>query len=144
MKLDPHDSSGNSTIYARLVVTEDSISPIDSRRVVLVDGVVSSSSSGGLTELSSSVFWFPFLVAIGIIGAVSVRERWITKIRGEEGAIMTENRGIYTITSKVGSALDPRLIPGRWNSARDSWVDGESLADNQFRRYVSLLSLIHI
>ena len=51
---------------------------------------------------------------------------------------MTENRGIYTITSKVGSALDPRLIPGRWNSARDSWVDGESLADNQFRRYVSL------
>jgi len=137
-KLDPHDSSGNSTIYARLVVTEDSISPIDSRRVVLVDGVVSSSSSGGLTELSSSVFWFPFLVAIGIIGTVSVRERWITKIRGEEGAIMTENRGIYTITSKVGSALDPRLIPGRWNSARDSWVDGESLADNQFRRYVSL------
>lgn len=138
VKLDPHDSSGNSTIYARLVVTEDSISPIDSRRVVLVDGVVSSSSSGGLTELSSSVFWFPFLVAIGIIGTVSVRERWITKIRGEEGTIMTENRGIYTITSKVGSALDPRLIPGRWNSARDSWVDGESLADNQFRRYVSL------
>mgnify|MGYP001211548736 CR=1 FL=1 len=138
VKLDPHDQSGNSTIYARLLVSEDSISPIDSRRVILVDGVVSSGPSGDLKNLPSSVFWIPFIVSIAIIGIVSVRERWITKIRDEDRLVVSENRGIYTITSKVGSAIDPRLIPGRWNSARESWKDGETLVENQFRRYVSL------
>ena len=139
VKLDPHGQSGNSTIYARLLVSEDSISPIDSRRVILVDGVVSGGPSGDLKNLPSSVFWIPFLVSIAIIGTVSVRERWITKIRGEDGGlIVPEDMGIYTITSKVGSVLDPRLIPGRLNSAMDSWNDGETLVENQFRRYVSL------
>ena len=33
----PHEKSGNSTIYARLIISEDRISPIDAKRVLLVD-----------------------------------------------------------------------------------------------------------
>ena len=139
VKLDPHDKSGNSTIYARLVASENSISPIDSRRVILVDGDVSSSSSGDLTKLSSTIFWIPFIASVAIIGIVSVRERWITKIRGEDELVPSaEILTTYAITRKIGSAIDPRQIPGRWNSARESWNDGKSLVENQFRRYVSL------
>ena len=139
VKLDPHDKSGNSTIYARLLVSEDSISPIDSRRVILVDGVVSGGPLGDLKNIPSTVFWIPFLVSIAIIGIVSVKERWITKIRGEDGGrIVPEDIGIYTITSKIFSVVDPRLIRGRLNSAIESWKDGETLIENQFRRYVSL------
>ena len=139
VKLDPHDKSGNSTIYARLLVSEDSISPIDSRRVILVDGAVSGGPLGDLKNIPSTVFWIPFLVSIAIIGIVSIRERWITKIRAEDGGnIVSEDIGIHTFTSKAVSVLDPRLIPGRLNSAIESWKDGETLVENQFRRYVSL------
>ena len=37
IKLDPHNESGNSTIYARLIVDDDHISPVDARRVILLD-----------------------------------------------------------------------------------------------------------
>ena len=53
VKLDPHTESGNSTVYARLVVSEDSISPIDARRVVLIDGQSASGGIEGLTSLGS-------------------------------------------------------------------------------------------
>ncbi len=138
VKLDPHDQSGNSTIYARLLVSEDSISPIDSRRVILVDGVVSGGPSGDLKSIPSTVFWIPFVASIAIIGIVSIRERWITKIRGEDGGLIAPEDMGPGIVYKVGSALDPRLIPGRINSAMESWKDGETLVENQFRRYVSL------
>ena len=138
VKLDPHIESGNSTIYARLVVSDDSISPVDSRRVILVDGMASGGASGDLTNLSTSIFWIPFLATLAILGFISIRERWITKFRRKDELIVSEDRGLYAIASKFRSALDPRLVPERWHSARESWNDGDSLSENQFRRYVSL------
>ena len=78
IKLDPHEKSGNSTIYARLVVSEDSISPVDARRVVLLDAQSSgpSSSPGGLTDLGPIVFLVPFLVAIVLVFYTGRREEW--------------------------------------------------------------------
>ena len=66
IKLDPHEKSGNSTIYARLAVSEDSVSPVDARRVVLVDAQATgpSSSPGGLVNLGPIAFVIPFIVAI--------------------------------------------------------------------------------
>ena len=61
VKLDPHTESGNSTIYARLVVSEDSISPVDARRIILVDGDASEIMSGDMMRFGLSVFLLPFL-----------------------------------------------------------------------------------
>ena len=47
IKLDPHIESGNSTIFARLVVDEDHISPVDARRVILLDLPAESGGSSG-------------------------------------------------------------------------------------------------
>ncbi|MAK41030.1 MAG: hypothetical protein CL993_04825 [Euryarchaeota archaeon] len=38
LKLKPHIESGNSTIYSRLVISDDKMSPVDARRVILIDG----------------------------------------------------------------------------------------------------------
>ena len=134
VKLEPHEKSGNSTIYARLVVTEDSISPVDSRRVILVDGAVSGGISGDLTNLPTFTFWIPFLATLGILGFVSVRERWDRKLKrdGDESSFSLSTFSNYF------AALSPALIPGYLKSSRDAWNDGESLVENQFRRYVSL------
>ena len=69
IKLDPHEKSGNSTIYARLSVSEDSVSPVDARRVVLVDAQASgpSSSPGGLVNLGPIAFLIPFIIAIVLV-----------------------------------------------------------------------------
>jgi len=78
IKLDPHEKSGNSTIYARLVVSDDSISPVDARRVILVDAQFSgSSSSSGLTNLGPIAFFVPFLLAIALVLFVGRREEWL-------------------------------------------------------------------
>lgn len=138
VKLDPHIESGNSTIYARLVVSDDSISPVDSRRVILVDADASETMSGDMMQFGLSVFLLPFLGAVALIGVVSIRERWITKLRRKDTIIENNNRGFATIANKFGSVVDPRLIPERLNSARDSWNNGDSLSENQFRRYISL------
>ena len=77
IKLDPHEKAGNSTIYARLVVSEDSISPVDARRVVLVDTQSSGlSSSSDLTNLGPIAFFIPFVIAIVLVSYTGRREEW--------------------------------------------------------------------
>ena len=46
IKLAPHSESGNSTIFARLLVDESHISPVDAKRVILIDSPAEVSSSG--------------------------------------------------------------------------------------------------
>ncbi len=87
IKLDPHEKAGNSTIYARLVVSEDSISPVDARRVVLVDAQSSGpSSSMGLANFGPIVFFVPFLIAIVLVFFTGRREDWsLTPVPSQEG-----------------------------------------------------------
>ena len=80
VKLDPHIESGNSTIYARLVVSEDSISPVDARRIILVDGDASEIMSGDMMQFGLFVFLLPFLCAVALIVFIAFRERWDRKI----------------------------------------------------------------
>ncbi len=51
LKLKPHIESGNSTMYSRLVISDDQMSPVDARRVILIDGQTGSSEyiSGEMT-----------------------------------------------------------------------------------------------
>jgi len=134
VKLDPHVESGNSTIYARLVFSDDSISPIDSRRVILIDGQSSGALDGDLTTLSSMVFIVPFTLVSTLLVFVVIRERWDRKFKREgDGAIFS----LSTFSNYI-AALSPSLIPGYLKSSRDAWNDGKSLVENQFRRYVSL------
>ena len=51
LKLEPHIQSGNSTMYSRLVISDDQMSPVDARRVILIDGQTDSSeeTSGKMT-----------------------------------------------------------------------------------------------
>ncbi len=134
VKLDPHVESGNSTIYARLVFSDDSISPIDSRRVILIDGQSSGALDGDLTTLSSMVFIVPFTLVSTLLVFVVIRERWDRKFKREgDEAIFS----LSTLSNNF-AALSPVLWPEKIKSARDSWNDGASLVENQFRRYVSL------
>ena len=79
VKLEPHTESGNSTIYARLAISEDSISPIDARRVVLIDGQSASGALGDLTSMGSWVFFVPFAFALALLGFIMITERWDRK-----------------------------------------------------------------
>jgi hypothetical protein len=51
LKLQPHIESGNSTVYSRLVISDDQMSPVDARRVILIDGQtdVSEGIAGEMT-----------------------------------------------------------------------------------------------
>ena len=133
VKLDPHLESGNSTIYARLVVSEDSISPVDARRVILVDGESSDAMSGDFMQFGLSVFLFPFLCAVVLISFVAFRERWDKKIDLSTKSSDSSSKFVKTL-----EAVNPIHYPGYLGSAVESWKEGESLTENQFRRYVSL------
>jgi len=134
VKLAPHFQSGNTTIYARLVFSEDSISPVDARRVILVDGQSSGVLDGELTTLSSMVFIVPFTLVSTLLVFVAIRERWDKKFKrdGDEALFSLSTFSNYIL------ALDPRLIPGYLESSKEAWNNGKSLVENQFRRYVSL------
>ncbi len=79
VKLEPHLQSGNSTLYARLVISEDSISPIDARRVILVDGEPSSGTAEDLTSIGSYVFFIPFALVMSLLSYIMITERWDRK-----------------------------------------------------------------
>ena len=79
VKLDPHAESGNSTVYARLVISEDSISPIDARRVILIDGQSASGGIEGLTSIGPWIFFIPFALALALLGFIMTTERWDRK-----------------------------------------------------------------
>lgn len=77
VKLTPHSESGNSTVYSRLVINEDRMSPVDARRVILIDGQVGSGSgAGGQTTIGAYVFLIPFLATVALLGITALREDW--------------------------------------------------------------------
>ena len=90
IRLDPHNESGNSTIFARLVVDEDHISPVDARRVILLDLPATSSGSGGSSSSDILVIGVGLMIA-GLLGFVLINreqlfEEWF------DGQSLTENR----------------------------------------------------
>ena len=91
INLEAHFESGNSTIYARLVVDEDHISPVDARRVILLDLPASSIDSSG--ELDSSKIliiavslMFSLLAGYVILHRKRLIEDWF------DGEALTDNR----------------------------------------------------
>ena len=69
VKLQPHIESGNSTMYSRLVISEDRMSPVDARRVVLIDG--QNNFNGATEELMPFGVYaliLPLLGAIALLG----------------------------------------------------------------------------
>ncbi len=138
VKLDPHLESGNSTIYARLRVTDDSISPIDARRVILIDGQSASGVAEGLTSFGSYVFFVPFVMVLAFLGYIMVTERWDRKFQHAR-SVKSDDGASFDI-----SRYDPRKIPRALGRLKQAWVeDGESLAENKVRRYVSL-SILYV
>ena len=133
IKLDPHTESGNSTIYARLVVSEDSISPVDARRIILVDGDASEILSGDMMRFGLPVFLLPFLCAVALIAFVAFRERWDKKINFSNKESDLPSKLVSSI-----EAINPIRYSTYVRSSIVSWKDGKSLTENQFRRYVSL------
>ena len=88
--LEPHTESGNSTIFARLVVDEDHISPIDARRVILIDELAPNQSSGGFNGSNILIYAvFLILIALLILGGMNfnqLAEGWFN------GRSLTENK----------------------------------------------------
>ena len=139
VKLDPHLESGNSTIYARLRVTDDSISPIDARRVVLIDEMAIAGAAEGLTSFGSYVFFVPFVLVLALLGYIMVTERWDEKLRA--GMAATTNRKDSDIESAKTNRKDSPSAFAQIGNFSKSWKEGSSLAENKMRRYVSLCIL---
>ena len=136
VKLDPHQQSGNTTIYARIVVSEDSISPVDARRVILVDAVSSGlGQSGDLTSIGSYIFFFPFLIVLGLLTYISINERWIDKIRSPHSNNSDDEKGLGI------RALHPSELKNSVSELKTTWKAGNSLAENKVRRFISLCIL---
>ncbi len=64
LKLQPHIESGNSTVYSRLVISDDQMSPVDARRVILIDG--QTDASEGTSGKMSFSFYFLMVSILGI------------------------------------------------------------------------------
>jgi len=78
VELQPHVESGNSTIYSRLVITEDQMSPVDARRVILIDGQIDTTS--GVEKQSillSSLILILFISAIAFLGFTAYKKGWV-------------------------------------------------------------------
>ena len=156
VKLDPHTESGNSTVYARLVISEDSISPIDARRVVLIDGQSESGALEGLTSMGSWVFFVPFALALALLGFIMTTERWDRKFSDAITKSASTDSHIATV--------DPILNTDRWILNRIWWIlnriwngiiaffstfgsfirglrNGEALTENKASRTIALCIL---
>ena len=69
LKLKPHTESGNSTIYSRLVISDDQMSPVDARRVILIDGKnVSSEDISGDMTLGFYALMISFIAIVSFLG----------------------------------------------------------------------------
>lgn len=156
VKLDPHTESGNSTVYARLVISEDSISPIDARRVVLIDGQSESGALEGLTSMGSWVFFVPFALALALLGFIMTTERWDRKFSDAITKSASTDSHIATFS--------PILNTDRWIMNRILWIlnriwngiitffstfgsfirglrNGEALTENKASRTIALCIL---
>lgn len=67
VKLKPHTESGNSTIYSRLVINEDRMSPVDSYRVILIDAQSDNSSPS-----SDSIMFGAYAIVITLIATIAL------------------------------------------------------------------------
>jgi subtilisin family serine protease/MFS family permease len=89
IKLDPHNESGNSTIYARLIVDDDHISPVDARRVILLDLLApveaTDSSSSKILIFGLSLILLLLLVYV-LYNREQLVEEWF------DGQSLTENK----------------------------------------------------
>ncbi len=90
IKLDPHIESGNSTIFARLVVDEDHISPVDARRVILLDLPAESGGSSGSSSSNILIIGVTIMLAALLGFVLYNREKLIDE--WFEGESLTENR----------------------------------------------------
>ena len=136
IKLDPHEKSGNSTIYARLSVSEDSVSPVDARRVVLVDAQASgpSSSPGGLVNLGPIAFLIPFIIAIVLVIFTGRKESWT--FNQED----SDKEGSET-TSADSEKTDYQKISERLSKGFKELGKGGTITDNSVKRVLTLCVL---
>jgi subtilisin family serine protease/MFS family permease len=142
VKLDPHLESGNSTIYARLRVTDDSISPIDARRVVLIDEMAIAGAAEGLTSFGSYIFFVPFVMVLALLGYIMVTERWDEKFRANfSRSAVLEDLATAPISRLSLFRIFVKHIPSDLRNGRDSWREGGALTESKMRRYVSLCVL---
>ncbi len=90
IRLDPHQESGNSTIFARLVVDDEHISPVDARRVILLDmpAVAEGSEDSGSSRILVIAVALMFALMLGYV--VFHRERLIEE--WFDGESLTDNR----------------------------------------------------
>jgi len=91
IRLDPHQESGNSTIFARLVVDDEHISPVDARRVILLDQPATSGGGSGGSSSSNILIigvglMLSILVGFVLFNREQLLEEWF------EGKSLTENR----------------------------------------------------
>ena len=89
IKLDPHNESGNSTIYARLIVDDDHISPVDARRVILLDLLAPVEA----TDSSSSrilIVGLSLILLVLLAYVLYNREQLVEELF--DGQSLTENR----------------------------------------------------
>ncbi|MGY8703248.1 MAG: hypothetical protein ACKVGY_02820, partial [Candidatus Poseidoniales archaeon] len=115
-------------------MSEDSISPVDARRVVLIDGLTSGvGMNGNLISMGSYVFFFPFLIVLGILTYAIITERWIDKVKSRN--VKKDLTSLDKTKRKTNfKAFSIKKINAEWKN-------GSSLIENQFRRYVSLCVL---
>ena len=90
IRLEPHVESGNSTIYARLVVDDEHISPIDARRVILLDmpAVADGSDDSDASKILVIAIALMFALMLGYV--VFHREHLIEE--WYDGESLTDNR----------------------------------------------------
>ena len=90
IKLDPHSESGNSTIYARLIVDDGHVSPVDARRVILLDQPASAVASSGSSSTSILIIGVGLMVAVLVGFVIYNREQLVEE--WFESQSLTENR----------------------------------------------------
>ena len=149
VKLDPHLESGNSTVYARLKVSDDSISPIDARRVVLIDGQSASGVAEGLTSIGSWVFFVPFALVMALLAFIMTTERWDRKflaaMRKSDSTSSDSDTSHFPRTPDRG--LFNRMFDGliAFFRAFGSFIhglrNGEAMTENKASRTISLCIL---
>ena len=138
VKLNPHTESGNSTVYARLVISEDSISPIDARRVVLIDGQSESGVAEGLISMGSWVFFVPFAFAMALLGFIMTAERWDRKFLAAMRKSDSPSLDFHPGQMLVGGIIAFFLTFGTFVRGLRN---GEALTENKASRTISLCIL---
>ena len=103
VKLLPHEKSGKSTIYARLIISEDRISPLMQSVLCLSMSCFRYGQRWRFDINISHIFFIPFFIALAILAYAAINERWIDKLE-KKGEISQKER--FDI-----NRYDPRRIP---------------------------------